>query len=83
MSKWLCCLLIVFLSIINGCSAGVNGGADCASCTIVLGVVEHLSMLYNETIVESIDRFCNYLPDNFKVFCKDAVDFLGKVFDEL
>ncbi len=77
--SWICFLLVVFLSIVNGSSArGVNGGNDCAICTIVLGVVEHLSILYNESIVESLDRFCNYLPAQFKTFCKEAVDFAGK-----
>jgi acyloxyacyl hydrolase len=76
---WIGLLLVVFLSIVNGSLArGVNGGADCASCTIVLGVVEHLSILYNETIVQSLDRFCSYLPTEFKAFCKEAVDFVGR-----
>jgi acyloxyacyl hydrolase len=76
---WICVLLSVFLPVINSSSIGsVNGGHDCAVCTIVLGVVEHLSMLYNESIVESLDRFCNYLPSDFKAFCKEAVDFAGK-----
>lgn len=78
--RWSCIGLIVLLSLINSISAGgANGGSDCASCTIVLGVVEHLSILYNETIVQSLDRFCNYLPTEFKAFCKEAVDFAGKV----
>jgi acyloxyacyl hydrolase len=79
-STWICLSLVVFLSIINGSysARGVNGGSDCATCTIVLGVVEHLSILYNESIVQSLDRFCNYLPTEFKAFCKEAVDFLGK-----
>jgi len=78
--SWICLSLVIFLSIINGSSSagGVNGGHDCAVCTIVLGVVEHLSILYNESIVQSLDRFCNYLPTEFKAFCKEAVDFLGK-----
>jgi len=74
-SSSICLSLVVFLSIINGTSAT---GHDCAVCTIVLGVVEHLSILYNESIVQSLDRFCNYLPTEFKAFCKEAVDFLGK-----
>jgi acyloxyacyl hydrolase len=79
--SWIGFLLVIFLSVINGSSArGVNGGADCASCTIVLGVVEHLSILYNETIVQSLERFCNYLPTQFKTFCKAAVDFAGRIF---
>ena len=82
MLNWFNFSVIVFLSIASGCTArGVNGGVDCLSCTLVLGVVEHLSILYNETIVESLDRFCNYLPNDFKTYCKAAVDFLGKIFE--
>lgn len=78
--RWTCFVLVVLLTLTNGSSAGgANGGSDCASCTIVLGVVEHLSMLYNETIVQSLDRFCNYLPTEFKAFCKEAVDFAGRI----
>jgi acyloxyacyl hydrolase len=81
---WICFSLVVFLSIIiNGSSAQVNGRNDCMICTLVLGVVEHLSMIYNESIVQSLDRFCSYLPSDFKTFCKEAVDFLGKFLIEM
>ncbi|CAF0872998.1 unnamed protein product [Rotaria sordida] len=66
--------------MINGClTRGVNGGSDCASCTIALGVIEHLSIVYNESIVASLERFCNYLPSDIKTYCKAAVDFLGPI----
>ena len=76
-------MLAIFISMSNGLwLRGVNGGSDCASCTIVLGVVEHLSILYNESIVSSLERFCNYLPTQFRVYCKEAVEFLGKTIYE-
>ncbi|CAF1510570.1 unnamed protein product [Rotaria magnacalcarata] len=76
-------LLVVLFSIVNGNLArGVNGGVDCASCTIVVGVIEHLSILYNETIVTSLERFCNYLPSDIKTYCKVAVDYLGPIIVE-
>jgi hypothetical protein len=81
---WICFSLVVFLSIIiNGSSAQVNGPHDCMICTLVLGEVEHLSIIYNESIVESLDRLCSYLPSDFKTFCKEAVDFLGKFLIEM
>ena len=77
---WVCFLLSVGIPIVNATwLRGVNGGSDCASCTIALGVVEHLSILYNESIVESLDRLCNYLPTQFRIYCKTTVDFLGKI----
>ncbi|CAF1442549.1 unnamed protein product [Adineta steineri] len=78
---WICLLLAVFFPVVNGSMArGVNGGNDCLICTLVLGVVENLSIVYNESIVESLERTCNYLPPQFKIYCKEAVAFLGKVF---
>jgi hypothetical protein len=78
---WICLLLAVFLPVVNGSWVrGANGGHDCAVCTIILGVVEHLSILYNETIVQSLERYCNYLPTQFRVYCKEAVEFLGEFF---
>lgn len=74
-----CFSLAVFIPIINGFRLGsVNGGSNCASCTIVLGVIDHLSILYNESIVESLERYCNYFTDQFRTYCKEAVDFLGR-----
>jgi hypothetical protein len=79
--SWICLFLAVFFPSINGSFArGVNGGVDCATCTIALGVIEHLSILYNESIVVSLERFCNYMPSQFKLYCKEAVEFLGKFF---
>ncbi len=76
---WICLLLAVFLPVVNGSMArGVNGRNDCLICTLVLGVVENLSILYNESIVQSVERYCNYLPTQFKIYCKEAVQFLGK-----
>ena len=78
--SWFYLLLAIFLPAISGSLIrGVNGGSDCASCTITLGVVEHLSMLYNESIISSLERLCNYLPNQFRVYCREAVDFLGPI----
>lgn len=58
---------------------GVNGGIDCATCTVFVGLVEKLSTVYNESIVTSLERFCNYMPVEIKVYCRVAVDFLVKL----
>lgn len=79
---WICLLLIVFIPIIDGrltpFTGGVNGGADCATCSIVLGLVDKLSIVYNESIVHTLERLCAFLPGQYKVFCKVAVEYLGK-----
>ncbi len=51
---WICLLLAVFVPVIDGSliglksgvSGGVNGGVDCATCSIILGLVDHLTIVY-------------------------------------
>ena len=51
------CWLIVFLPLINGqLPSGVNGGVDCATCTILSGIIERLTIVYNENIISSLKR---------------------------
>jgi acyloxyacyl hydrolase len=79
---WICLLVIVFIPVIDGgiipVANGVNGGVDCATCSIVLGLVDKLSIVYNETIVHTLERLCSFLPGDYGLFCKVAVEFLGK-----
>ncbi|CAF0987919.1 unnamed protein product [Adineta steineri] len=78
---WICLLLIVFVPVIDGqltrFTGGVNGGSDCATCSIVLGLIDKLSIVYNTSVVNTLERFCNLLPGQYKLYCKAAVDFLG------
>ena len=75
-------LFVVFVPPIDGrLMNGVNGGAECAGCTMVLGIIERVSIIYNESIVLALERFCNFLPNEFRTYCKVAVDFLGE-FDD-
>jgi len=84
---WICLLLVVLVPVINGglipgldsrVNGGANGGTDCAVCSILLGLVDHLTIVYNESAAHSLERLCSFLPDKYKTFCKAAVDFLGK-----
>jgi acyloxyacyl hydrolase len=81
---WICLLLVVFIPVIDGgltgLGNGANGGADCATCSIILGLVDHLTIVYNETAAKSLERICSFLPDPYKGYCKTAFDFLGKFF---
>ena len=80
--SWICLILVVFVPVIEGRIArlgdGANGGVDCAVCSIVLGLVDKISIVYNTSIVNSLERLCSFLPSEYKVCCKVAVDFLGK-----
>lgn len=41
---------------------GVNGGVACAVCTAVVALTEQMTVIYNETFVQSYDRLCKLLP---------------------
>ena len=74
----ICFLFAVLFPVINGFGLkSVNGGVDCATCTIVLGLVEKLSIVYNESIINSLERVCNALPTDFRVYCKVTIEYLG------
>ncbi len=51
----------------------VNGGGTCATCSILVGLVEQLSQIYNISIAESVAKFCDFLLSGFNVACKLVV----------
>ena len=56
---------------------GDNGGIKCAACVVLVGLTEQLAEIYNETIADSLARFCKYLPFGFQNACKVLVDEYG------
>ncbi|CAF4507307.1 unnamed protein product, partial [Rotaria sp. Silwood2] len=80
--SWVILLLVVCIPLVNSrlttnLKNGVNGGVDCATCSILLGIVDHLTIVYNESAAQSLERLCSFLPDEYQLYCKAAVDFLG------
>ncbi len=58
----------------------VNGGSNCVACTVIVGLVEQLASINNQTIEQSLDKFCNYFPAGlFQYSCKEAVEIFGSV----
>ena len=57
----------------------VNGGVGCAACTILVGLTEQLAIVYNQTIEQSLEDICNFLPKEsiFQVACKQAIEQFG------
>ena len=59
---------------------GVNGGNACMVCTVLVSLTEQLSLIYNQTVEKSLDRFCGFLPAGvFRKSCVEAVNIFGPV----
>ena len=57
-----------------------NGGRNCAYCSIAVGMIEQLAIVYNQSVEASLDQLCSFLPQGmFRKACKDAVDEFGPV----
>lgn len=68
------------LAFIPGQLGGVNGGTDCAYCTLIVAMVEKLTIVYNDTIENTLNNFCEFFPDGiFRFTCKQAVIFYGPI----
>ena len=50
---------------------------SCATCTILLSITSQLAQIYNETITESLQRYCTYLPVNYQPECQSLAQLLG------
>lgn len=61
----------------------VNGGVNCAVCTVVTGLVEQLTEVYNVSVSEALSRFCSFLPTGFREACTALVDEFGPTVIEL
>ena len=71
------CLVVCLLLFSVAEARGVNGGDGCAACTVLVGLVDQLVDIYNESVAESLDRFCGYLPSKIREPCKWLVDEFG------
>lgn len=48
---------------------GVNGGFGCLACTVVVALLEQMSVIHNETFVKSYYRLCNASPGLYREPC--------------
>ena len=62
---------------------GANGGVTCAACTVVTGLVEQLTQIYNTSVAEAASMLCKFLPTGFREGCKLLVDEYGPTLIEL
>ena len=76
-------LLIIFTlltpSLNQDLKRGDNGGISCAACTILLSISTQLAQIYNETTVDSLTRFCTYLPQEEQPECQNLVQYLAPI----
>ena len=62
---------------------GQNGGVGCAVCTILTGLVEQLTQIYNISVADSLAKFCGFLPSDFHEVCTILVEDVGPVVIDL
>ena len=62
---------------------GANGGVTCAGCTIVVGLAEQLTQVYNVSVSKAVSVLCNFLPAGFREGCILLVDEFGPAVVEL
>ncbi|XP_076449444.1 acyloxyacyl hydrolase-like [Babylonia areolata] len=59
---------------------GVNGGVSCATCAVIVALVEETSEVHNETVASALERLCSYLPDQpatFQKYCRRFILAVG------
>lgn len=62
-------------------SRGDNGGISCATCTILLSIGSQMAEIYNETMVDSLQHLCTFLPSQLEPNCQSLVQYLAPVLE--
>ncbi|XP_067932650.1 acyloxyacyl hydrolase-like [Watersipora subatra] len=62
---------------------GIDGGLECATCTVLLGLLDQLAEVNNQTIVEAADALCLKLPTEFQKPCQTVSDILVPIVVEM
>lgn len=77
--------ILIFIVLVNHVDGkldvkAVNGGRNCATCTTFVGLTERLTIVYNQSIENSLDKLCGFLPQGlFRTACLQAVGAFGPV----
>lgn len=82
LTVWVAVCAVVSLQPVPVLSS-VNGGHNCAACTIIVSIAEQLSEIHNETITDGFARLCSFLPDDYVGPCKVFLDLVTPVIEEL
>jgi hypothetical protein len=57
--------------------ASVNGGVNCAGCSVILGLVEQTAQLQAIPITKALAQVCGLLPSPLDVTCSTLVAWYG------
>ncbi len=58
----------------------VNGGTPCVVCSVLVQMTEGLSIVYNQTVDQSLVKLCSYLPKGvFRTVCTQALKDYGQI----
>ena len=61
----------------------VNGGTDCAACSILTGLMQQLAEIHNVSVARAMDMFCHFLPEEVQKVCSRLIDTLAPEVIEL
>lgn len=70
-------VVFVYSSGPNDVGRGINGGVPCAACTILVSMAKQLAQIHHESVLESLDRLCGFLPKSYQSSCDNLLKFLG------
>ncbi|KAF6041275.1 AOAH [Bugula neritina] len=56
---------------------GIDGGLECATCTVLISLVDQLAEVNNQTIIEAFDSFCVMLPPKLGNPCQLFAEIFG------
>ncbi|XP_055891479.1 acyloxyacyl hydrolase-like isoform X1 [Biomphalaria glabrata] len=82
-SKWSVVMGLMLVAIVPVTHQSVNGGTNCATCSVIVALVEQYSEFHNTSIVTTLEKLCSFLPTEIKPLCNLAVKTLGPALIQL
>ncbi|XP_059164454.1 acyloxyacyl hydrolase-like isoform X1 [Physella acuta] len=76
-------LALCLLVTVPATHQAVNGGSDCATCSVIVALVEQLTEFKNQTVIDTLEQLCSYLPVQFKPACDAALQTFGPALIQL
>ncbi|KAG8191730.1 hypothetical protein JTE90_008794 [Oedothorax gibbosus] len=76
-------LVLGAISVVSGTRSrndviDVNGGKACAACTVMVGLIEQVAEVNNQTVADMVSgELCVYLPGEYTILCDILVHLWG------